>query len=192
MSKLVEFFGSSGLSEMNLHLGCGGERFKGWINVDLYPFDASDSSRSGADIDVEMDILELDCPDNSVDNILMVHVFEHFVRWDGIRLLEQCYRVLKPQGRLYIETPDLDKCIEIYLKGGSERHMQTPIGSLNIGFTQLYGNQWDELDYETHRYVWTQRELRYVAESIGWTVESLTNDAKFHVKGRDIFCILRK
>jgi len=192
MSQLEQFRLDNNLEKFNLHLGCGGKRFEGWINVDLYPFDNNDSSRCGADIDVEMDITNLDCSDNTVDNILLVHVFEHFVRWEGVELLQQFYRKLVPGGRVFLETPDLDKCIEIYLAGKKAPHMNTPLGPLNIGFTQFYGNQWDRLDYETHRYVWTSSEIKNVAQAIGFEIEECGHNAKFHVKGRDMFCIFRR
>ena len=58
--------------------------------------------------------------------------------------------------------------------GKKAKHMETPLGMLNMGFTQFYGNQWSKLDYETHRYVWTKGEFKAVLEEIGFSVEVIT------------------
>jgi hypothetical protein len=66
------------------------------------------------------------------------------------------------------------------------------LGTLNKGFTQFYGNQWDRLDYETHRYVWTKKEMALELDKIGFEIVSLDNQAKFHVPERDMRVIARK
>ena len=139
-----------------------------------------------------MDIRELDVEDGSVDAILLVHVVEHFVRWEALKMFEQYFTKLKPGGKLVMEHPDLDKCIEWYLRGREAPHIDTPLGALNMGFTQFYGNQWDKLDYETHRYVWTKAEMQQVLEAIGFRIEHISNDAQYHQPGRDMFVIAVK
>lgn len=180
------------IKEINLHLGCGGSRFDGWINIDNFDYEAGDSSRSGSAYDIKMDIRDLDVEEASVDNILLVHVLEHFVRWDAVDMMKYYYSKLKPGGNLYIEQPDLDGCIAWYLRGKEVPHIQTPLGELNMGFTQFYGNQWDRLDYETHRYVWTKPELQSVLQSIGYQVVQINNEARFHQSERDMFVVARK
>ena len=179
-----------GMAEINLHLGCGGQNFAGWINVDNYDYEAGDTSRSGAHYDVKMDIRALDAAPDSVDRILLVHVLEHFVRWDALDLLNQFHRLLKPDGLLIMEHPDLDGCIKMYLE--NKASIDTPLGPLNQGFTQFYGNQWDKLDYETHRYVWTKNEMGQELNRIGFELLALDNQAQFHVPGRDMRVIARK
>jgi predicted SAM-dependent methyltransferase len=41
-----------------------------------------------------------------VDNILAEHVFEHMTFEDGFKAASNCYRALKPFGRLRIAVPD--------------------------------------------------------------------------------------
>ena len=180
------------LPEIKLHLGCGGDNFPGWINIDNYDFDPHDTSRSGSLYDVKMDIRELDVADGTVDAILLVHVVEHFVRWEMLKMLNQFYKKLRSGGQLIIETPDLDRCIEWYMRGRDAPHINTPLGPMNMGFTQFYGNQWSEIDFETHRYVWTQREMSKSLMDIGFQGVSISNEAKFHQKGRDMFVVAQK
>ncbi len=179
-----------GLSEINLHLGCGGQSIEGWINIDNHDYEAGDSSRSGAAYDIKMDIRSLDAEPGSVDKILLVHVLEHFVRWEAMDMLRHYHTLLRPGGTLLMEHPDLDACIRFYLERRDS--IETPLGRKNIGFTQFYGNQWDRLEYETHRYVWTKGEMREVLEEIGYRVLVLDNKAKFHVPERDMRVIATK
>ena len=51
---------------MKLHLGCGKRLLDGCVNIDAIGGDR------------QMDIRKLDYPDESVDEILAVHVWEHF------------------------------------------------------------------------------------------------------------------
>lgn len=192
MALLNNYAAENGLSEIKLHLGCGGDNFPGWINIDNYEYDDKDTSRSGANYDVKMDIRKLDVLDGSVDSILLVHVVEHFVRWEMVGMLQQFCLKLKVGGSLVIETPDLDQCIQWYLNGKNSPHIKTPLGNLNMGFTQFYGNQWSEIDFETHRYVWTQQEMKSTLMDCGFSKITMSNDAKFHQKGRDMFIVALK
>lgn len=44
--------------------------------------------------------------DNDLDGILLSHVLEHCDAQEGVRLLEECYRCLKPGGVILISVPD--------------------------------------------------------------------------------------
>jgi predicted SAM-dependent methyltransferase len=178
------------LREVNLHLGCGGHYLDGWINIDNFDFESHDSSRSGSCFDLKMDIRKLDVDNDSVDKILLIHVIEHFVRWEAVKLLQAFFCKLKYGGALIMEHPDLDGCIDWYRS--RQKSIKTPLGDLNMGFTQFYGNQWDELDYETHRYVWTKGEMKQVLEKIGFEILFLDNNAIFHEAGRDMRVVARK
>ncbi len=190
LPKINRYAAEKKMNEIKLHLGCGGFYLDGWINIDNYDFDPMDSSRSGANYDIKMDIRKLEAQPNSIGKILLVHVLEHFVRWEAIELLKQFYRLLKPGGSLIMEHPDFDQCIYFYQH--RKETIQTPLGHLNIGFTQFYGNQWDRIDYETHRYVWTQDELGDVLAQIGFESIKMTNETQFHVPERDMAVIAKK
>ena len=78
---------------MKLHLGCGHNYMKGWVNVDG-PKDELCYDDLKADIYYRIE--DLDYPDNSVDEILMNAVFEHFTRYVAIMQLRKFYKWLKP------------------------------------------------------------------------------------------------
>lgn len=85
-----------------LNLGCGHQILDGYVNVDIVP------SRLGRQPDVICDIRQLhDFPDSSVDEILAIHVVEHFWRWEAGAILSEWVRVLKPRGRMILECPNI-------------------------------------------------------------------------------------
>jgi predicted SAM-dependent methyltransferase len=43
--------------------------------------------------------------DKQFDGVLLSHVYEHFTAYEGIRILEECHRILKPNGRIVIYCP---------------------------------------------------------------------------------------
>lgn len=180
MLSLEEYIKKNNINEVKLHLGCGGIKWKDFINVDLFPFDdeVSDTSRSGCVADTFADIRNLKLPDNSVNEIFTSHVFEHFTRWDGEDMLMKWHRVLKPGGVLVIETPDFWRCIWWLFHPSRVKR--------SLARNQFYGNQWDKLEYETHRYLWTSKELMAACKQVGFKTVSLTHRTKTHHPGRDM------
>ncbi len=88
-------------AKIRLNLGCGDKILAGYINVDIAP------SRKGQRPDVISDLRKLDFEDDYADEILSVHVIEHFYHWEVRALLGEWLRVLKPSGKLILECPNL-------------------------------------------------------------------------------------
>lgn len=86
---------------MKIHLGCGKKLLPGYVNCDVAPF--------GAKPDIQFDLLDQRWPfdDECADEILAVHVWEHFYECDHPHLASECRRVLKPGGLLVLEMPNL-------------------------------------------------------------------------------------
>ena len=84
---------------------------KGYINVDLV------EDRSGVKPDVNCDLRNLSVFESDyADEILSVHVVEHFWRWEVEQVLSEWVRVLKPGGKLILECPNLISACEEFLK----------------------------------------------------------------------------
>lgn len=72
--------------------------YEGWIGVDIEPKRA---------MCVQHDLREpIPLPDASVDRIVSEHCFEHIDRESARRLLDECYRLLRPGGLLRVSVPD--------------------------------------------------------------------------------------
>lgn len=171
---------------LRLHLGCGNVRWRDFLNVDLYPHvpGRRDSSRGGCVADVFADMRHLDLPDASVDEIFTAHTIEHFVQWEAIDMLADWLRMLKPGGTVILETADFVRCIAwLFWPGRWKR---------KLALSQFYGNQWDRLDFETHRYLWSARELRKTLLEIGYSRVSVTHRTWTHFPGRDMHVWARK
>jgi glycosyltransferase involved in cell wall biosynthesis len=94
------------LPSLKLNIASGKDYREGYINADLY-------SENTDKVDAEFDAMKIPYPDNTVDEILALHVIEHFDFFEGQRVLAEWYRVLKPGGKLVLETPDfLENCKE--------------------------------------------------------------------------------
>jgi SAM-dependent methyltransferase len=91
-----------------LNLGCGQRFHPEWVNLDLHP-----ASHAVQFWDVQKD---LPFPDGSFDVVYHSHVLEHFSKADGLRLLERCCRVLRPNGVIRIAVPDLEHIARLYLE----------------------------------------------------------------------------
>ena len=87
-----------------LHLGCGRIYLEGYINID-FP-DSEHTVQKDLTADVYADIHGLTYPFDSIDEIRLHHVFEHFSRPTALALLCRWRNWLRPKGVLRLETPD--------------------------------------------------------------------------------------
>lgn len=79
-----------------LDLGCGPNKAEGAIGFDHHP-------SSAADVLGDIELGHLPFAADSFDHIICSHVIEHMQ--SPVRLMEECWRVLKPRGTLLIKTP---------------------------------------------------------------------------------------
>jgi len=102
---------------IKLHLGSFINMFYyGWINIDI--IDLSDFAKRNKYIFQQLDITNgLPYDDNTVDLIFSSHLIEHLTMEEGLNLLRECHRVLKPGGMLRIATPDAKHLMTKYLDG---------------------------------------------------------------------------
>jgi len=104
MSLIINYFNTNNVCK--LQLGCGGNILEGWLNTDYYGN--------------EENILPLDVtksfsfPDNSFAYIFSEHLIEHLEYLEGLNMLKECFRILKPNGRIRISTPNLAFLIALY------------------------------------------------------------------------------
>ena len=152
---------------MKLNLGCGQLKFRGFENVD-YP---------------EVDLRKpLPYADESVDEILMIHVLEHLGKDEAIRCLTECKRIMRAGGRLMVEVPDIYRCFRV-------------ARSTDELASYVYGDPANSRNgniLEYHRWAWCQRTLTDCMLKVGFPrVDS--KDGKFHGRpDRDILMEARK
>lgn len=82
-----------------LQIGAGPHRLDGWLQTDLEP-----DLRT-----VYMDATRrFPFPDMTFNYIVAEHVIEHITYADALKMLRECYRVLKAQGVIRISTPNIE------------------------------------------------------------------------------------
>lgn len=162
---------------MRLHLGCGKNVKKGYINIDAY-VDAPGVEK--------LDIFNLPYANNSVDEVLTEHLIEHIMFKDEEKFWRESYRVLKPGGVMICETPDMewlcerfvtaiDDFKEFYKVGhkdhyfGNGRSVEHRWGILT---THFFGNQNGEGQF--HYNGFTKAKLIRIQEIVGFTSADVT------------------
>jgi len=96
---------------MKLNIGCGKKYDPTYCNIDLY---------EDLVADMLMSALNLEFDDSSCDEIKAIHVIEHLSFFETIYALSEFFRVLEPNSNLILETPDLEKTCQHYLKANKE------------------------------------------------------------------------
>ena len=96
---------------LRLNLGAHLDRKPGFYNVDL----------AGIPVDLAWDLTRpLPFPMSSVDAICHDHTLEHLPLNAGLGLTRECFRVLRPGGRLRISVPDAGAAIGDYTAGKAQ------------------------------------------------------------------------
>lgn len=101
-------------------------------------------------------------------------------------MLKEWHRVLKPNGKLVLELPDLDKCIKLVAENKPFKSRGGEIiPGMVIGMYGLYGDFRENRPEMTHKWGWSQNQLRYGLELAGFR-EITFPPAQFHYKFRDM------
>lgn len=130
---------------LRLHLGCGGFRLPGFVNVDY---------NAGSAVDYVCNIAHLPCPQNSVARIETYHVIEHLAHPTVRSILSHWHKILSPDGVLVIECPDFDADVAEYLSGNEGR-----LGSI-FGLQRFHG--------DAHLYGYNRKRLSELLASVGF------------------------
>lgn len=99
-----------------LQIGAGTYFLKGWLNTDINP-----GSREVIYMDATK---QFPFEDSVFDYVFSEHQIEHLTYNDGLFMLQECYRILKPGGRIRIATLDLEVLIGLYSPEKSDIQQQ--------------------------------------------------------------------
>jgi predicted SAM-dependent methyltransferase len=91
-----------------LQLGAAENVRAGWLNTDLHGY------RHGDEL-VYLDARKrFPLPEGSFDFVFSEHMIEHLSYAEGQSCLRECFRVLRPGGRLRVATPSLERLAALY------------------------------------------------------------------------------
>lgn len=143
---------------LRLHLGCGEQYLEGYINIDYPPTEHTVQTNSVADFFA--DFVALNFPKQTVDEVRLHHVFEHFDRPTALALLCKWHRWLKIGGTLIIETPDFEASLELIQ---SHKHSYKEKQAV---LRHIFGSH--EAEWATHRDGWYQEKFTHVLTTLGF------------------------
>ena len=146
-----------------LEIGCGGTFDPDFTYIDVFPENLA--ARKGRYF--RMDIINLTESDTEklgrFDFIRMQHVFEHFSPENGLQVLNNCARLLNPEGYILMTTPDLRKYISMYLNRTISKNSEWALrriqpDSPDSFFFSVYAHS---LNYEKHEWCYDAEGLIY-------------------------------
>jgi len=98
-----------------LHIGAGNRKIKNWLNTDI----GNKTIMPIVDVTKKFPF-----NDNTFDYIFSEHMIEHINYNDGLKMLNESYRVLKSNGKIRISTPDLQFLIDLYINSNQYNQIQ--------------------------------------------------------------------
>jgi SAM-dependent methyltransferase len=145
---------------VRLNLGCGDKILPGYVNVDVV------EARAGMKPDVICDLHDLaPFADASADEILSVHVVEHFWRWEIRDVMREWARVLKPGGRMIIECPNILSACRTFLENPQQFSREDQNGQRTMWV--FYGDpKWKD-PLMIHRWGYTADSLKELLSEVG-------------------------
>lgn len=153
---------------MRLNIGAGNKRLPGYTGVDAVARDAAD---------IIAPAWAIPLGDASVDEIMAIHLWEHFYRWQCDDVIAEWKRLLKPGGVLILELPNLIKACENILEGRQGKHPD------QLTMWSLYGDPREGDEFMAHRWGWSPASLTDFLQQAGF-VSIVERPTQFHRTGR--------
>ncbi|MDP8230527.1 MAG: hypothetical protein P9L93_05435 [Candidatus Gorgyraea atricola] len=151
---------------IKLHLCCGGNKYQGYINVDIVPLEGTDAL-----MNIPQDLF-LVSP-NSASEILIESGFEHFYRYQQDDFLKECYRILVDKGRLAMKNiPDFDLIADAYL--GKKQGNISPIFDLYEVYRLTHGApEPRNSPHQLHKDIFTKGSVRELLERNKFKIQEM-------------------
>lgn len=160
---------------LRLNVGCGSRTLDGYFNCDI-----ERNPNAPRDPELLCDAKSIPLPDGCARELMAVHVFEHFYRWEVESVLKEWKRLLRSGGLLVLELPNLVKCCENYLsgrmKGGKHPDQLSRWG--------IYGDPRTGNKFMCHPWGYSPEELQALLEASGF-VKVRHKATVFHPAGRE-------
>jgi ubiquinone/menaquinone biosynthesis C-methylase UbiE len=162
---------------MRINVGCGRHILEGWINCDV-----ARSPKASRDPEILAQATAIPLPDACADEVMGIHIFEHFYFWEAPKALAEWHRLLKPGGLLVLEMPDVKKCAKnlISLIDGED------VKSIaSLAMHGIYGDPGYQDPFMCHRWGWTPKTLRKLLSASGFA-KIKEADTQWHAIGRKL------
>lgn len=162
---------------MKLHLGCGERYLKDYVNIDFPAAKHTVQKQSVADRLIDIHNLRYSL--QTVEEIRLHHVFEHFSRTVACALLVIWHSWLINGGVLRIEVPDFEKMA---------RHITNRFSSKRkklVAERHIFGSQ--EAPWGTHFAGYTTKRLTDLLERYEFRVDNIRNNSWKNTANIEVF-----
>lgn len=179
---------------MKLHIGCGSVYLKGYINIDAKPdyfyYNCPDEilEKNSTTIDnyykydfckgtclcvadVKSGIENLPYRNDEVEEIVLLHVFEHIPLYDIDKVLKEFHRVLKCGGKFYMAVPDIKETAGLLYNAKTSEEEEWAI-------RLIYGTQRNK--YLHHFCGYTYKNLTSLLSNYGFEKFNLLPNINFY------------
>lgn len=134
---------------MKLNVCCGKRILQGYVNIDVVSNPAGKPQPERV-----APANSLPIKDGMVEELMCIHGWEHFYRWECDTIIAEWKRVLKPDGLLVLELPDLKKCAQNFVAGlASGSHPD------QLHMWGIYGDATLMNPHMIHKWGWTPETL---------------------------------
>ncbi|MCB1836270.1 MAG: methyltransferase domain-containing protein [Alcanivoracaceae bacterium] len=130
---------------MRINVGCGRMVLDGWTNCDVQV-----SPKAPRPPEILCDAAAIPLKSEVADELMALHLIEHFYLWEVPAVLAEWRRLLKPGGRLILELPNLEAACRNLLAGRNDQVSMWP----------LYGDPGHEDPYMCHRWGYTPKTIK--------------------------------
>lgn len=192
-AKIIEVMGWARIQdvgdELRIDVGCGGRgsRYEGFTGLDIHAVSEVTRNRSKY---IQRDVVKdgLPFPNDSADFAVCQHMLEHITREEGLKVVCEIHRVLRPSAKLVASTPDLRLAAERYLAGDEEwwdQRYEPTDKPIWVGAT-LADKFMDNLvgmgEYG-HRYGYDYESLCQLCREAGFSATlPLPDDSRYHTR----------
>ncbi|HVG20322.1 MAG TPA: methyltransferase domain-containing protein [Blastocatellia bacterium] len=159
-----------------LQIGSGTNFIQGWLNSDIDPLKGM----------IKLDVTKTFPFNDSVfDYIYCEHMIEHFYYTEGVKILSECYRILKSNGKIRVATPDLPFLVELYRANKTElqkKYIEWSTDSF-IPTAPFYADTYVINNYFRdwgHKFIYDEKVLRFAMKEVGFTniIRCLLNESE--------------
>jgi predicted SAM-dependent methyltransferase len=136
----------------------------GWLNTDLYPQTVNSVALDATKV--------FPFPNESFDYIFSEHQLEHIAYKDALNMLRECFRILRPGGKIRIAVPSLDRLVQLFGAVRTERQDQyirhvTDLWYPNSNPNPCYAANAAFMNWG-HRFLYDQATLQSALEIAGF------------------------
>jgi predicted SAM-dependent methyltransferase len=155
-----------------LNIGCGINILPGWLNTDIkLRKDLDLGGESYAQLDATK---PFEIPNDTFDFIFSEHMIEHIPYTSALHMVKECYRILRPGGKIRITTPNLAFLIDLY----SEHKTETQKEYIEWSYSKFCPPQMPAIDASVinnffyswgHSFIYDKKSISHLLSSAGFT-----------------------